>query len=74
MNQGVCASLKCLLLILSIQSVHAFAPKKDNADILELSLDQLLKLKVSTASKTEQSISDAPSIISVITAKELQEL
>ena len=74
MNLDICASIKCVLLILSIQSAHAFVPEKDDADILGLSLEQLLKLKVSTASKTEQSISDAPSIISVITADELKEL
>jgi outer membrane receptor for ferrienterochelin and colicins len=42
------------------------------ASLAELSLEELMEVKVITASKTDQSINDAPGIVSVITAKEIQ--
>ncbi|TQV77502.1 TonB-dependent receptor [Aliikangiella marina] len=43
-------------------------------ELLDLSLADLLKVQVSTASKSTQSISDAPSIINVITEAEITDL
>jgi outer membrane receptor for ferrienterochelin and colicins len=42
-------------------------------DLDHLSLDDLLKIKVVTASKKEQTMSQAPAIISVITAQQIEE-
>ena len=42
------------------------------ADLADLSLEQLLDVRVSTASRFEQSASDAPSAVRVITAEEIR--
>lgn len=47
---------------------------KTETDLYSLSLKELLKIKVSSASKQEQAIADAPSIINVITAHEIAQL
>jgi outer membrane receptor for ferrienterochelin and colicin len=41
-------------------------------DLLSLSLEELMQVKVITTSKVEENISNAPGIVSVITAKEIQ--
>ncbi len=40
--------------------------------LIDLSLEELMQIEVITTSKTDQNIHDAPGIISVITAKEIQ--
>lgn len=41
-------------------------------DLLNLSLEELMQVKVITASKVEENINEAPGIVTVITAKEIQ--
>ncbi len=45
---------------------------KTVSSLIDLSLEELMKIEVTTTSKTEQNIHDAPGIINVITAKEIQ--
>lgn len=47
-------------------------PAQEMEDLMDMSLDDLLNLEVTTASKKAEKISDAPGIITVITAKELK--
>jgi len=42
--------------------------------IFDMSLDELLNLKVRIATKTEQGLDDAPSIVSVVTASEIRNM
>lgn len=63
------------LLLVSLFLPHSVnSAENDSKAILELSLADLLKVQVTTATKEEQQIEDAPSIISVITASELEDL
>jgi len=62
--------LGLLFLLLFVSSSHA--QQADKGDIADLSIEQLLNLKVLTASKFEQSASDAPSSVTVITRDDIQ--
>ena len=73
-----CPEIRCIafffsFLSLSLQPLYggktASVPDTDVYD--ELSLSELLNIKVNIASKTEENISDAPGVISVITRDEL---
>jgi outer membrane receptor for ferrienterochelin and colicins len=46
--------------------------QNDTIDIFDLTIEEILNLEVETASKNVQKISDAPSIISVITRSDLE--
>lgn len=48
------------------------SPETNLASLTDLSLEELMEIKVITVSKSDQNISNAPGIISVITAKEIQ--
>ncbi|GAA0195987.1 hypothetical protein GCM10009122_60350 [Fulvivirga kasyanovii] len=41
-------------------------------ELYDLSLEELLNVKVTTASKTEETVRDAPGVVSVITTKEIE--
>ena len=60
----------CLVLFLSI-CIPAAEQNAPNAGI-DLSLQQLLNMQVTTASKSEEKLSDAPGVISVVTKDELK--
>ncbi|MCO7224760.1 TonB-dependent siderophore receptor [Pleionea sp. CnH1-48] len=49
------------------------AEKQTDDDIYSMTMEELLGVKVSTATKNEQSIAEAPSIISVLSAQEIKE-
>lgn len=40
-------------------------------DLLDLSLEELMQVKVTTVSRTEENLNDAPGVMTVITAKEI---
>jgi len=65
---------KVLFCASAFYPISSYAFKEESSSILDLSLEQLLQVKVSTATKDDQEISDAPSIINVITASELESL
>jgi len=55
--------------------LQAYAEQKEKkSGLFSLSLTELLKVRVVSASKTKQKVSDAPSIINVITADEIQKI
>jgi len=58
--------LICSLLL----STQLFA--QDVGDLMEMSLDDLLNMEVTTASKSAEKLSDAPGIVSVVTQDEIQ--
>lgn len=58
----------CLLLPWS----SVFALEGDERDLLELSLEELLNVEVTVASKKAESIHDAPGIITVISRQEIE--
>lgn len=61
------------LLLQSIQSMSQENQSPKTQELYDLSIEELLNIKVITASRYEQSITDAPGIISVITAKEIEQ-
>jgi iron complex outermembrane receptor protein len=66
------STLACILVVLIVAPAVCVAQEGD--DLYEMSLDDLLNLNVTTASKKQQSISEAPAIISVLTAEDLEQL
>jgi len=63
-----------VLFILLIFSTLTFAQDvSDTVDIFDLSLEELLNIKVYTAAKKSQEISQAPAIIEIITEDEIRE-
>ena len=57
---------------LSILTCLTFSAKAEtNTNLFELSLEDLLNVKVSVASKSEQLISEAPSTVTVFTRDEI---
>ena len=57
-----------LLLMFFISVSTGFAQE----DLGQLSLEELLNVKVVTASKSAQSIKDAPAIMTVVTANDIE--
>ena len=58
--------LLAVICTLAVQSAQA-----EQVDLTELSLEQLLDVKVMSASKYEQRASDAPSAVQVISREEI---
>jgi iron complex outermembrane receptor protein len=63
-----------LLVNLTILMMYPFCLHAQTDDLAEMSLEDLMNIKVSTVSKKAQSISEAPAIITVITAEQIEEL
>ena len=62
-----------LLVALLVSSGHAFAKDPNAAEGVEdLDLVKLLNVEVSTATKTAESIDDAPAVITVVTRADIQ--
>ncbi len=62
----------CLPLVVSAQEKEE--PPKTPVDVAEISLEDLLNTEVTVAGKAAQKISDAPAIISVLTAEDIQRM
>ena len=66
-------TLLCLFLLLSPFVSHAQqADSILTADLLGLSVEELLQIQVTTASKTSESITDAAAAITVVSSKEIE--
>jgi hemoglobin/transferrin/lactoferrin receptor protein len=64
----------CLISFLFLNPPDVYSQEKNKVDdLLNLSLENLLDMKVISASRHEQKIIDAPRSVSVITAKEIRE-
>ncbi len=59
-----------LLLALAISSLSA----QDSEDLLEMSLEDLMNIEVTVASKSKESLSDAPSSVTVFTGTEIRNM
>ncbi len=69
--------MKPLYLTVFMSLLYSIATYAENTiastkDLLGLSLEELLEVKIITVSKSEETLNDAPGIISIITAKEIQ--
>src|SRR4030042_4989154 len=60
-----------LFLFMMLSSVEAYSANPE-IDLTDLSLDELMNIKVTGASKFEQTVAEAPSSVSVITADEIK--
>jgi outer membrane receptor for ferrienterochelin and colicin len=60
-------------LLICLGSPATWAQKEEVSTLLEMSLEELMKLEVTVASKTSESISDAPGIITIISRKEIDD-
>jgi outer membrane receptor for ferrienterochelin and colicin len=60
-----------LISVCSILSTQAFAKRTDIKELATLSLEDLLEMPVSIASKNQGTVRDAPGIVSVITEEEI---
>jgi len=60
-----------LTALLLVSFPNVFAQKTDTTDFYLLSLSELMNIPVTTASKFEQSIKDAPSTTSLITREQI---
>lgn len=58
------------LVLVLVTGTLVFA--QDTEDLLSMSLDDLLNMEVTTASKSAEKLSDAPGVITVVTKDELQ--
>lgn len=70
-------SIICLFLFICIFSITTLAQEKSlddlsAADLVSLDLEDLLNIEVTTASKKAEKTTDAPGIISTITAEEIK--
>lgn len=68
--------LVCILLVTSwISTIAQEGDKKEQKkDVFDLDLDELLNVKTSIASKKAQTVAEAPSVVSVITAEEIKNM
>ena len=74
MKPPSCVKMSCLAscaVLFLINGVHAGGPSASNA-ATDMSLQELLNIQVTTASKTEEKLSDAPGVISVVTKDEMK--
>jgi len=64
---GICAGFSAAFVLAS-----ALPAQEDDVDLLELSLDDLLNLEVTSVSKKAQKITDAPAAIAVVTGDDVR--
>lgn len=57
---------------ISQDEINIWLSELSITDVFDMTIEELLKIKVSTASKNEEEIRTAPAIITVVTAKELE--
>ncbi len=64
---------KIPLLLLALHSGSLMAQQKDSSNFMLLSLEELMNVPITIASMKKQSQEDAPSIITVISSKDIQD-
>ena len=70
-KQPLLNSIYCLIIFIMC-FYCSLAYSEDDTSYLDLSLEELLQVKVVTVSKREESINDAPGIISVFTSNDIK--
>ncbi len=61
-----------LFIIFSLFMLNSYS-QEDTTNLFDMDLEALMNLEITTASKTAQTISEAPAIVTVITSKQIQE-
>jgi outer membrane receptor protein involved in Fe transport len=69
-TSGLTMFFIALLLMLS---ANTLAQKKDSVEIYDMSLEELMQIEVTTATKTSAKIDEVPSIIDVITGEQIKQ-
>jgi outer membrane receptor for ferrienterochelin and colicin len=64
--------LKKYLFPIFLLSLFTSVSAEETSDLMELSLDDLLNMEVTTVSKSAEKLSDAPGVISVVSRDELE--
>lgn len=59
-------------LFLTLLSLSLFAQSDTSQSIFDLDIESLMNIKVITASKSAESIQDAPAVMTIVTAKEIE--
>ncbi|MCP4148415.1 MAG: TonB-dependent receptor [bacterium] len=63
-----------MVLMLPAWPLYGEEAEKDDEDLFEISMEELLNIEIAIATRSLQSIEDAPSIVSVITAGEIERM
>jgi outer membrane receptor for ferrienterochelin and colicins len=72
-NKCLRRSKSCMIIMLLPAAVLLFGQEKTvTNDGTDLSIEELINVKITVASKTEENVSDAPGVISVVTQDELK--
>ena len=66
--------MKKIVLAILVCSQSLGVISQDQMDLMEMSLDELMNMTITTASKQAETLSESPAIVSVITAEELSAL
>ena len=61
-------------LVLALAALPLPARAEAPRDLQQMSLEDLLKVKLTVASRTETTVDEAPSVVSVITAEDIQRM
>jgi outer membrane receptor for ferrienterochelin and colicin len=69
-GMGMRGSIFCGMLV-SLSVLPLYAGEEASDESVDLSLTDLINVKVVVASKTEEKISEAPGVISVVTSGEM---
>lgn len=67
-------AMALMVLVFPYQVGMSQSPEGENQDLSDVSLAELLDLGISLASKTEEPVSEAPSIVAVITAQDIDNM
>jgi iron complex outermembrane receptor protein len=74
-KHAICQTITLALLFFIVPAIHAQEqPDSSLSKLISMDLEDLMNLKVSIATKSSQTESESPSIISVITAEEIQKM
>ncbi|MEO6096228.1 MAG: TonB-dependent receptor [Fibrobacteria bacterium] len=60
------------LMVATVWAIATWTPAEEGAGTRELSLQDLLNLKVEVASKIEEDVAEAPAVVTVITRREIE--
>ena len=62
------------ILALAVASLALAAGEEPSQDLRQMSLEEILKVKLTVATRTETTLEEAPSVVSVITAEDIRRM
>jgi len=71
-GRGRAPGVRTLALLLLAASAHAAGGELDDQDLKDLSIEQLMELEVTIATRSEQALSDVPGAVYVLTGDEIR--